>query len=594
MEKFLTVEDSLQLAAGSFNKWLTTWWSLWIIFFLYTSFMAIIVQLVLPQVFPNIYLTKGLFVPDSTGFHQIAAQKAIEIAEKGWGAWELRPQRHYPVGITSIFYYLWVPEPYSMIPYNAVLHATAGCLVFFLLTSFIKNRLVAACGATLFIINPASLEWTAQIHRDGTYILGNLLILTAWLLLIKGVMQKKWQNFPYAFILTLSGSFLIWATRPYWNHVALLSSILSFALILFYWVFNFRKLSFSLRWLTAAVVTGCIMLLFQRPFLDATIMPTSIKSQESIKMQKWEANSLTSLALIEIEKEITSVTKAMAKAEDTTKVMSVTKAKFTLQSIAARIEKTHNDLTKWQTKQDASYNNLRRFMLESDLIGIKKEVNKREVPAENYAQLSLAGLEERLQLLFQWDRELKKKHVMLQQKKKSRFEWIRTPYLPAFIENKLYGAMGYRNGSVSSGGNTVIDRHISLNSAGAFIRYFPRALQIGFLSPFPSEWFRTGSTPATTIGKRVIGGGMILFYICLPFFIWGLWEYRKSLESWIITLNSTLGIIVFTYVYPNIGTLSRLRYGFYMVIIAMGFAFAVQKLIELGQKTTIPILEKQI
>lgn len=545
--------------------------------------MATIIQLVLPQVFPKVFLAHGLFVPDSTGFHQIAARKALEIAEKGWVAWELRPQiqypagvPQYPAGVASIFYYLWKPEPYSMIPFNAALHATAGCIVFFLLTSFMKNRFVAACGATLFIINPASLEWTAQIHRDGTYILGNLLILIAWLLLIKGVMQKKWQNFLYAFILTLSGFFLIWAPRPYWNQVALVSCILIFALILFYWVLNFRKSFLSLFWLTTAVVTGCLMLLVQLPFLDSTFMPPDIKPQEKA------VKSPASLTLNEIEKEIVLMEKAATKAKAVDTETAETKA------IAARLEKIHNDLTRRQILQDALYNNLFQYTSESKLMTMKNEVKKREVPEENYGRLSLADLGKRLQALLQWEKELKKSQIVLEQTSKSIFAWARTPYLPDFIENKLYGVWCCRKGTAGSGGNTLIDRYVSLNSAGAFIRYFPRALQIGFFSPFPSEWFRTGSTPATTIGKRIMGGIMILFYICLAFFIWSLWEYRKSLEFWIITLHSTFGIIVFTYVYANVGTLSRLRYGFYMVIIGIGFAFAIQKIIELRQKIQPP------
>ncbi|MBU4258593.1 MAG: hypothetical protein KKH45_04310, partial [Proteobacteria bacterium] len=288
----------------------------------------------------------------------------------------------------------------------------------------------------------------------------------------------------------------------------------------------------------------------------------------------------------------------MIKAEDTTKVMSMTKAAATIKaedttkvmskSIAARLEKIHNDLSRRQTEQDAWYNALLAFTPESNLMTLKYKVKKMEVPEENYGRLSLADLEERFQALFQWEKELKERNMVLQQKRELMLEWVRTSFLPDFIENKLYSVWRYRTNVVRTGGNTVIDPYISLNSAGAFIPYFPRALQIGFLSPFPSEWFRTGSTPATTIGKRAIGGVMIFFYICLAFFIWGLWEYRKSLEFWIITIHSTFGIIVFTYVYPNVGSLSRMRYGFYMVIIGMGVAFAVQKLIESRQKIQPP------
>ncbi|MBU4414069.1 MAG: hypothetical protein KJ976_03040, partial [Proteobacteria bacterium] len=550
----------------------TTWWGLWIIFFIYTSSMAIIVQFILPHVFPEVFFAKGLFVPDTAAFHHIAAQKALEIAEKGWEVWELRPCGQYPAGVASIFYYLWKPEAYSMIPFNAVIHATAGCLVFFLLTSFMKNRLAAACGAILFIINPASLEWTAQIHRDGTYILGNLLILTAWLLLIKGVMQKKWQNISYAFILTFSGSFLIWAPRPYWNQVALVSCILCFALILFYWVLNFRKPFFSLSWLIVTVVTGCFMILAQLPFTN-TPFTQDIKSQENIKRQEEAASSQMNLSLIEIEKEmipmkesaakakavakaqeslalieiekemvsmkesaakakikaedttkvmsmtkaaatikaedttkvmsmtkaaamikaedttkVMSMTKAaaMIKAEDTTKVMSMTKAAATIKaedttkvmskSIAARLEKIHNDLSRRQTEQDAWYNALLAFTPESNLMTLKYKVKKMEVPEENYGRLSLADLEERFQALFQWEKELKERNMVLQQKRELMLEWVRTSFLPDFIENKLYSVWRYRTNVVRTGGNTVIDPYISLNSAGAFIPYFPRAL----------------------------------------------------------------------------------------------------------------------
>ncbi|NQU52189.1 MAG: hypothetical protein HQ522_06575, partial [Bacteroidetes bacterium] len=273
------------------------------------------------------------------------------------------------------------------------------------------------------------------------------------------------------------------------------------------------------------------------------------------------------------------------KAADTIKVAA--KTMVTLRSISAKLKKIHNDLTRRQIAQDAMQNKLLQYTPGSNLVAMKNEVKKMEVPEENNERLSWADLEKRLQALFQCEKELEKSQIVLEQTSKSIFEWARTPYLPDFIENKLYGVWGYRGGAVRTGGNTVIDRYISLNSAGAFIRYFPRALQVGFLSPFPSEWFRTGSTPATNIGKKIMGGIMILFYICLAFFIRGIWEYRKNIEFWIITFHSTFGLIVFTYVYPNVGTLSRMRYGFYMVIMGIGFAFAIQKLIESRQKIVL-------
>ena len=253
-----------------------------------------------------------------------------------------------------------------------------------------------------------------------------------------------------------------------------------------------------------------------------------------------------------------------------------------------KLEKIQEDLTRLQITQDALHNNLVHYLsgagdMANHLITIRNQVKKIEVSEENWRQMSWSDSEKRIQALLQWGKALKKRQATLDQTRTSIFEWVRTPFLPDFIENKLYGVWRYRGGAVCTGGNTVIDSYVSLNSAGAFICYFPRALQVGFLSPFPSEWFRAGSTPATTIGRRIMGGVMIFFYICLPFFIWCTWSYRKNLEFWVITFNCTFGLIVFTYVYPNVGSLSRMRYGFYMVIIGIGFAFAIQKLIELRQ-----------
>ena len=554
------------------------------IFFIYTSLTALIVQFILPQLFPEVWWTHGLFVPDSGGFHQIAAQKAVEIAEKGWSAWELHPQGVYPAGIASIFYSLFKPMPYSMIPFNAFLHATAGCLLFFLFSLFMKNRIAAAVGATLFIINPSSLEWTAQIHRDGTYILGFFLILTALMLLIKGVMQRKWHNLFYTLILTLFGSIIFWASRPYWNQVSSVACILSFIFILSYWVFNFRKSSLSIFWLAAAALTGCVMVLIQLSFPN-TAYTTKLAVQENTEKVAESVHSKKSPELIEIENIIILLGKNTNTPASTT---AAAPAPATATASApSRILKIQKDLAQRQIVLENLHSELMRFTHDRDLMTMKNIVKKRQASLEKNGWLFPVGLK-KLLLLAQRDKELNKWQFMLQQKNESLFKWRRTPYLATFIETKLYSLWLARKGSVETGGNTVIDKYIVLNSVGAFIRYFPRALQIGLLSPFPSEWFRPGSTPATAIAKKVVGVIMVLFYIFLAFFIWGLWEYRKSLEFWIIIIHSVFGIIVFTYTYANVGTLMRMRYGFYMVIVGIGFAFAVQKFLQFREYKRLP------
>lgn len=198
------------------------------IFFLYSLLAGVVIQTILvPVIFPHINLGDGLIVLDSNGFNQIAKQKALEIIEKGWVAWELRPQGQTPAGIASLFYALITPKPYSMLPFNALLHAFSGCLVFWLLRNFFSVK-AAVAGSLIFILNPSAMEWVAQIHRDGLFILGNLMVLAAFLLFSadSNYLRKHLIGIFFA----ISGAFLVWAARPFWAQVIFVSTLVWLAM----------------------------------------------------------------------------------------------------------------------------------------------------------------------------------------------------------------------------------------------------------------------------------------------------------------------------------------------------------------------------
>ena len=454
---------------------------LWVVFFIYSALMATFIQLVLPYLIPQFHLGHGLFVLDSTGFHEAAANQAAKMMEKGWSTWQLRPEGHYPGGVASIFYYLWDPEPYSFIPFSAALHATAGHLVYFLLSSFMQNRWTAASGAAFFVLNPASMEWVAQIHRDGTFIVGVLMVLAAWLMLFKTVKANKWQGFLSSFLVNGLGLFCILIARPYWIQVALVACLILYMIILLSWTpFLLRNYLHAPHHI-AAVFLGCLMLILQ--FL--------------------------------LVQEI-----------------------YSAPSPSPSMEASHR---------------------RSVGLSIEEQFLQRQtMPGQDFQAK----------------------------------EWVNSPFIPKFIETKLYGLSSVRKALSSLGGNTLIDPEAQLISTGSYLMYFPRAVQIGLLSPFPSLWTGTGSTPAMTLARNIMGIVTCFSYVCLVFFIWSLWANRKSMELWLIVLYSTFGLVVFTYAYCNIGTLLRLRYGFFMMITGIGFAFAVQKLIESRQKNTNAVIKK--
>ena len=92
--------------------------------------------------------------------------------------------------------------------------------------------------------------------------------------------------------------------------------------------------------------------------------------------------------------------------------------------------------------------------------------------------------------------------------------WIKTKgYLMRL--KKITPNFGYRYGVVTTGGNSIVDGDVTFNSAGDFVTYFPRALQLGMLSPLPELWRGRRSTPATTMARKIMGGATLVFYFCL-------------------------------------------------------------------------------
>jgi len=207
-----------------------------VVCFIYALSAGMLVQVYLiPKVFPNFDLGDGLLVQDSSGFNSIAKVKSAEILAMGWGAWELRPQGQSPAGVASVFYALWTPKPYSLLPFNALVHALSGCAVLWVLRHFFSWK-AAMLGTAFFILNPASLEWVAQIHRDGIYILGNLLALICLLQFQKGLLADEQGTILWGLLWGMLGTVLVWIGRPHWVQVMLLATICVIPIVIYGWL----------------------------------------------------------------------------------------------------------------------------------------------------------------------------------------------------------------------------------------------------------------------------------------------------------------------------------------------------------------------
>jgi hypothetical protein len=52
----------------------------------------------------------------------------------------------------------------------------------------------------------------------------------------------------------------------------------------------------------------------------------------------------------------------------------------------------------------------------------------------------------------------------------------------------------------------------------------------------------------------------------------GVWKLRKNMLLWVMIGICLIGIMTYSLTYPNIGTLMRYRYGFYMLLVGFGLA----------------------
>jgi len=116
---------------------------------------------------------------------------------------------------------------------------------------------------------------------------------------------------------------------------------------------------------------------------------------------------------------------------------------------------------------------------------------------------------------------------------------------------------------------SMIDADVFFTSTADIVRYVPRALVIGYLAPFPSMWFRTGYNVGL-MGRLISGVEMMLTYLFEALAGIFLWRTRKHFSSWLLVSTTMIGVLALGLVVVNVGTLYRMRYPFWILLVIMG------------------------
>lgn len=427
--------------------------------FTFAALVAVLIQAVLlPHVLPRLHAGHGLLVGgDWLVFHRVAVELAQEMARQGWQVWQLQPAGHGPAGVAALFYAVFTPEPWVLIPLNAALHALATVLlarIVWIVTGRIGISILAALP---FLLYPSASAWYAQIHKDGFFIAGFFACIYGWLRLARIESWHVPRAAAAAVLWIVGGTLLIGLMRDYGVQLMVALGV-PFALV-------------------AGYRLWCAPWPIGRRLLALGAMFGILAATGWISTNRYKAGEIDARNALDF------------------------------------------------------------------------------APAPVYEN----GDPDRVKI------------------KPIKAAWHWTSPLPRRVDEYFYTVSVLRHTYVVGyqSAKSTLDREVRFDSAADFPPYLLRAVQIGFLAPFPRDWFGEGSIEAGSFMRRVSALEMLGVYVALIFLPYSLWRWRKRTEAWLVFGACFLAVVLYAYLIPNVGTLYRMRYGFLMAIVALGVAGAL-------------------
>ena len=123
---------------------------------------------------------------------------------------------------------------------------------------------------------------------------------------------------------------------------------------------------------------------------------------------------------------------------------------------------------------------------------------------------------------------------------------------------------------------SAIDLDRRFGNVGDVIAYTPRALSIGVLAPFPSQWRPQPAAPTNRNVERVLAGvEMAFFYLLLPFLALAIYQWRRSTPLWFVLIPAMAWLMVYSYTVPVVGALVRYRFPAYMIILGLAIMMLI-------------------
>lgn len=432
------------------------------LFLLVTSYALCIGILVQKVVVPYLGGENGLLpVLDTVTFHQLAVEMAGEMETDGWGAWEWDPgwSANQPVGIMAAVYYWVGPDPFYLLPINAVVHGLSAVVLLLLFQAIGWRGRMAVAGVLPFVFFPSTLTWVSQFHKDGLYCLG---LFSLFLGCVRLLSAKSTGDRVAGLFWMIAGAFLAGLMRGYGVTVFAIGAFLAGTFLVAGTFFQKerRKGREVLNYIVFLLGLLCTF-----PFAGTKGGTISNDSEESGDAPK--------------NAEVVAVVEAPEAEVD-------------------------------QEPERPDY-----------------------IPPPT--------------------------------------EWERSSWLPGPVDRNVHRLIHNRNVFfwLFPDSGSFVDEEKEFRSATDVILYLPRALVIGLVSPFPNMWLGEGQTETGGAQRRVAALETVAAYLFLGACVYGLFRWPTR-GKFFVLIVAILLILALVYPVPAVGSLYRLRFGAFSLLLGMG------------------------
>lgn len=521
---------------------------LWLAFFLYAAVVAALVQLVvLPYILPQLHDGHGLLIEgDWVRHHLFTAEIAKRIREEGWSVWQLRPQGEHALhGIPSAIYALIAPEPWTLIPIHAALHATSTLLLVYILRLFVNSWGVAVVAALSFLLFPSALITYTQITKDAYSICGGFMFLYGWLLLARWPEGLTRRQAIEIVLLIAGGATVAWVARPYLVQIMLglsagFATLVAIRMIVLGTRCEVRPirgvLVSAMAWLMVAMLLpfnafGATMYL-----ADADAAPGPAPSLPSVESPFAADAAASALA-------------ALRPGGPTNRPGE----------LARRLDEAIRRLGEAGRPPGEA---------------VRRPAETAPPPVEaappaRAADTPLAPLAPPVRMTRPF------------------VPWNTPWWVPSVIDNRMYSLARLRSRWKGTDGRSTIDQDVMPASLTEVAAYLPRLMVVAFLAPFPAQWFEDGAFGSTTLMRRAVGVEMLLTYVALVGLVLNVWRWRARLEFWFALAYGGVTTLIWAFIVPNIGSMHRARFGFLMVLVALGIAGLLSSRPMAGERASV-------